>query len=200
MSRQLMRKRRSQAGYTLVELMMAVALFVAGMVALLGMQKVAVSASTSARNLTVGQRIAQTWSSQLQLDAVAWRDNLTNTEWLSQVGGGWIRPQYEAGRVGAAFDALGNPITTTAELVNARYCTNIRLSYLYPPDRPVSGNGLMRAEIRVYWLRDDEAVADAAKGLCPETLTAAELKTVGESVGRYQFVYQTVGVRQRGAI
>ncbi|HEY6080885.1 MAG TPA: prepilin-type N-terminal cleavage/methylation domain-containing protein [Polyangiaceae bacterium] len=187
--------RRRQAGYTLVELMMALSLFIAGMVALVGMQKLQVRANSDARSLAVAQRIAETWAGQLQMASLAWVDDPTFAPWLGTVGGGWTRPVPVAGRVGAAFDGVGNPLPDTA-LAQARYCTNIRLTYLYPNDFPVAGNGLMRAEIRVFWLRDGESTLDAAAGLCPTAPTAADLILVGKSSERYEFVYHTTGIRQ----
>jgi Tfp pilus assembly protein PilV len=195
------RRRRSRAGYTVVELMMALALFFGGVLALVSMQKLQMRANADSRNLAIAQRIAETWSGQLQMESLAWRSTLASTAWLGAVDNGWTRPAYVTGRVGGAFDALGNPLTdSSTDLQQARFCTNVRLTYLFQPNTPVVGNGLMRAEIRVYWLRDGEAVTNPADGLCPTGPNAAELKTIGSSVDRYEFVYQTTGVRQHLAI
>ncbi len=192
-------KRRGQAGYTIVELMMGLALFIAGMLALVGMQKLQARANGDARELAIAQRIAESWAGQLQIESLQWQSNLITAQWLGNVEGGWVRPAYQAGRVGAAFDALGKPLQDT-ELAQARYCTNIRLTYLYQPNFPTSGNGLMRAEIRVFWLRDGEEVLNAAAGLCPAAASAADMLAIGKAVERYEFVYQTTGIRQHSAI
>lgn len=192
-------RRRGQAGYTLVELMMGLALFIAGMLALVGMQKLQARANADARALAIAQRIAETWAGQLQIESLQWQTGLTSAQWLGNVEGGWVRPAYVTDRVGAAFDALGRPLTD-ADAARAQFCTNIRLTYLYQPTFPTFGNGLMRAEIRVFWLRDGETVLNASNGLCPTAATAADMEAVGLAVDRYEFVYQTTGIRQHSAI
>jgi Tfp pilus assembly protein PilV len=192
-------KRRGEGGYTIVELMMGLALFIAGMLALIGMQRLQARANGDARTLAIAQRIAETWASQLQMESLQWQDNLTTAQWLGNVDNGWARPAYQTDRVGAAFDALGRPLKDT-EVAQARFCTNIRLTYLFQPNVPTSGNGLMRAEIRVFWLRDGEEVLNASDGLCPTTAVAADMVEIGKAVDRYEFVYQTTGLRQHSAI
>jgi prepilin-type N-terminal cleavage/methylation domain-containing protein len=189
---------RGQAGYTLVELMMAIALFTVAVLGIISMQRLMIVSNAHAKNVSVAERIAQSWAAQLQLDSTNWRTDLTTTNWLSNVGGNWVRPFYVGGRTfGAAFDALGNPLTDdAADLKGARYCANVRLTYLYSPTTPVVGNGMMRAEIRVFWLRDGESTLNADT-LCPVGLNMA---TVNQATDRYQFVYQTTGVRQHASI
>ena len=200
MSRRLPRRARaSAAGYTLVELMMALALFTVAVLAIVSMQKLTVVANAHAKNTSVAHRIAQSWAGQLELDATRWRTDLSGTNWLGPlIGGGWSRPTYEAGRTfGAAFDALGNPLTdSNADQARARYCANVRLAWLYSPVLPVLGNGMMRAEIRVYWLRDGEANLNV-NGICA---TGTNLATVGQASERYHFIYHTAGVRQHASI
>jgi|SoiMethySBSTD1v2_1073268.scaffolds.fasta_scaffold195851_3 prepilin-type N-terminal cleavage/methylation domain-containing protein len=188
--------RRGRAGYTLVELMMALALFTVAVLGIISLQKLMVVASAHAKNVSVAERIAQSWATQLQLDSASWRATNTGTNWLGGVGGGWVRPAYVGGvqNFGAAFDALGNPLSeTSGDLARARYCTHVRLSWLYPQNLPVTGNGLMRAEIRVFWLRDGESNINTA-GICQAGVATA---TIGQAVDRYHFVYHTTGIRQR---
>jgi Tfp pilus assembly protein PilV len=193
--RRLLRRKRG-SGYTLVELMMALALLTVSILGIVSMQKLMVVSSGHAKNLSIAQHIAQSWATHLELDANAWRQNLTEVTWLSNVDGGWVRPDYDDDlNFGAAFDGVGNPLKDT-ELASARFCTNVRLSWLYPDDRPVVGNGMMRAEIRVFWLREGERNIDV-KGVCEPTVSTT---TIGDSTDIYHFIYHVVGVRQHASI
>ncbi len=193
------RRARANAGYTLVELMMALALFTVSVLGIISMQKITVVSNAHAKNLAIAQRIAQSWATQLTLDATTWQDNLTGASWLGNVTAGWVRPDYVAAQnFGAAFDALGNPVTDLGtDLANAHFCSHIRLTWLYPANVPVSGNGLMRAEIRVFWLRHGEAHIEPDSNLCADDVDPV---AIGDESGRYHFIYQTTGIRQRSSI
>jgi prepilin-type N-terminal cleavage/methylation domain-containing protein len=197
MSGQRKRARRSdQHGYTLVELMMALALFTVAVLGIISMQKVMVVSNAHAKNVSVAQRIAQSWAAQLQLDATRWRTDMTSTDWLKLVDGGWTKPDYKAGRkFGKAFDALGSPLSdSAADLSRASYCASVRITTLYSDSEPVMGNGMVRAEIRVYWLRDGASMLDD-DGICGGT--ELQLNTASD---RYHFVYHTAGIRQQASI
>jgi type IV pilus assembly protein PilV len=193
--------RALRAGYTLVEVMMALALFTIAMLGIISMQKVTVVSNKHAKNLAMAQRIAQSWLAQLELDSTLWRNDMTATNFITagNVDAGWLRPAYVgAMQFGAAFDAAGRPLADTAPaLANAHFCTHVRLSTVFPANAPVSGNGLLRAEVRVFWLRDDEALDPPNVSLCALTLNPT---TLGAATDRFHFVYQTSGVRQQSSI
>jgi prepilin-type N-terminal cleavage/methylation domain-containing protein len=197
MSRRIARRRRS-AGYTMVELMMSLALFAVGVLGVISMQKISITSNAHAKNLAIAQRIAQTWSSQLQMDSSAWRTTFDASGVLEAPTAAWRRPAYKTGRVGAAFDALGKPLTDS-ELAQARFCVHTRFTWLFN-STGVSNNGVVRAEIRVFWLRDGQRIpATIPSGLCGAQ-DAAQVKTIGEAVNNYHVIYQTVGLRQRSEI
>ena len=191
------RRRRQSAGYTMVELMMSLALFTVGVLGVISMQKITIVSNAHAKNLAVAQRIMQTWASQLQMDSSAWRTTFDSSGVLATPSGVWERPTYKTGRVGAAFDALGSPLNESS-LGQARFCVHTRLSWLYN-SAGVSNNGVVRAEIRVFWQRDGQAVLDPTKGLCG-TQDADQVKAIGQAVTNYHFIYQTVAIRQRAQI
>jgi hypothetical protein len=89
---------------------------------------------------------------------------------------------------GPYFDALGSP--TGATPVGAAFCTNLRLSWLYPE---ALGNGLLRAEVRVYWLRDGQTTVTANTNPCLEDPTL-----VTNNPNRYHFVQKVTALRQSG--
>lgn len=203
MSARSMRWRRGRRarGYTLVELMMAIALFTVGVLGIISMQKLTVVSNAHAKDVSVAQRVAQSWASQLELDATQWRSAF-GPGWLNS-NAAWGRPTYVAGRTfGAAFDSLGNPLTdSVADQARARFCTHVRMSWLYPNNGTVmSGNAMLRAEVRVFWLREGSAPLDSTTSMCAVAQTQAQTAAIGLATDRYHFVYQTVGVRQHSQI
>ena len=174
---------------------MSLALFMVSMLGIISMQKMVVASNAHAKNLAIADRIARTWGTQLQLESTRWRTDTLPSGWLSNVGGSWKRLDYDATRgYGPAFDALGNPLPdTTADLGQARFCAHVRLTSLYATGGNVSGSGMLRAEVRVFWLRDGETTIGATTSLCPK---APDMDKVNRAVGTYHFVHQTFGLRQ----
>jgi prepilin-type N-terminal cleavage/methylation domain-containing protein len=192
------RPRAGEHGYTLVELMMALALFTVAVLGIISMQKITVASNAHAKNVAIAQRIAQAWAGQLEMDATAWRTDF-GTGWLNDANV-WQRPAYiPARRFGGAFDALGNPLADN-DVGQAHFCTHLRMAWLYPTTMGMGGNGMLRAEIRVFWLRDDEAALDSNASMCSTAQTAVQAKDIGLATDRYRFVYQAVGVRQHSQI
>lgn len=190
------RIRARSGGYTLVELMMALALFTVAMLGIIVMQKLTTVSNAHAKNVAMAERIAQAWAGQLEMDASAWQGSF-GTGFLNG-NGVWQRPAYIAGRnFGAAFDALGNALgDTPSELARARYCTHVRMSWLYPTTMAVRGSAALRAEIRVFWLREGETPLTTGGKLCDVAQTAADVKNIGLAPERYYFLYQPLGIRQ----
>lgn len=194
------RQHAGRRGYTLVELMMALALFAVAVLGIISMQKVTVASNAHAKNVALAQRIAQAWAGQLQMDATAWRTATGfGGGWLN-AGNTWQRPAYIVAEraFGGAFDALGNPLAD-ANVAQARFCTHVRMTWLYPDTMGVGGNGTLRAEIRVFWLRDSEGPV-AVPEFCDATQDAATVTAIGLATDHYHFVYQTVGIRQHSQI
>jgi prepilin-type N-terminal cleavage/methylation domain-containing protein len=188
--------RGPERGYTLVELMMALALFAVAVVGIIAMQKITIVSNAHAKNVAMAQRIAQAWAGQLEMDATEWRTGF-GSGWLNSANV-WQRPAYLAGRqFGGAFDALGNPLKDD-ELGRAAFCTHVRMTWLFPDNMGTGGNGVLRAEIRVFWLKDGEVPLVATEGFCAAVQTRAN--DIGLATERYRFVYQTVGVRQHSQI
>jgi type IV pilus assembly protein PilV len=191
-------------GYTIVELMMALGILAIGVSGIIAMHKVTVAANQHAKNLAVASHIAQAWQEQLAADAARWnhpsaklaKSDLAETTWLKEVANpAWKQPKYDATvDFGPAFDALGNVVPAGSE-ADAHYCTHVRLSWLYSDSAPTVGNGLIRAEVRVFWLRDGEATIDG-KAVCDPGTSAND---VGKAVSHYHFVYKTSAIRQNTA-
>jgi Tfp pilus assembly protein PilV len=194
------RGRRASRGYTLVELMMALALLTVSVIGIISLLKVTATTNGHAKNLAMAQRIAQAWAGQLQMDSTQWvMTAIPNGSFLSG-SGQWQRPVYNVTRgFGAAFDALGNPLPDTA-VANARFCTHLRVRPIYTEAMGVAGIGVLRAEIRVFWLREGAAPFDTVTSMCSANQGDENALQIGTKTELYHFVYQTVGLRQHSQI
>jgi len=195
-----MTRARGSRGYTVVELMMAMAVLAVGVSGIIAMQKITVSSNRHSRNLALATQIARSWQDRLVADSALWNnpsirspttDRNIETEWLRLVPTGWVRPLASTnGDFGPAFDALGNPVTDDTLVAQAPFCTHIRLSWLVP-ESPTQA-GLIRTEVRVFWLREGQGVP-GNRPVCDPTLDPV---AIGDAVTNFHFVYLTSAVKQ----
>jgi type IV pilus assembly protein PilV len=192
-------------GYTVIEVMIALTLLAIGTSGIIAMEKVTSVTNREAKNLVIANQIARTWMERLRADAVQWNNpsafdpnsDISDTLWLNQITnnpGVWFRPAYDANRGSPGADAFGNDVTLLA-MDTASFCTNIRLSWLYgPPGVNAPPPYLIRAEVRVYWLRDGgPGGVDPTKSVCDASIN---LDLVSPAVTNYHFVYLTSGITQ----
>lgn len=204
-------------GYTVIEVLIALSLLAIGASGVIALQKVTTVGNRDARNLTVATQIARTWVERLRTDAVVWNhpspsnatlDDLSDTLWLKQVNtagagcgancSGWFRPVDDATRGSPAFDAFGNDVHDV-DAANATFCTNVRLAWLYGPPPGVAPPYLVRAEVRVFWLRDGGGGLAAAglSTICDSSFT--NWTALDGDVGRFHWVYLTSAIKQNTA-
>ena len=200
-------------GYTVVELMMSLAVFATGVTGIIAMERATVSSNQLAKNVAIANGIAQSWLSQLAADGTVWTSNwpITQTTWLSTITANddvWQLPAYSATRAfGAQFDGLGAPTTS-----NPSFCAQIRLTWLYGDKSAsaatgIAGNGVIRTEVRVFWPRDrssDPTSADQTTRFTtdctnpsPSTVNGVTTSLL-QSDGTYHVVVQAGAVRQPG--
>lgn len=156
------RPRKRRGGYTVVELMMAIAVMTVGLGGIIAMQKVTVASNMNAKNVSIATHIGQSLLDELATEARKWTqaDTFNNTTWLQNVGvqGStplWFAPQYDAQRqLGQGYDALGNAVADEDLETAAHFCAHVRLSWLNSQTAGKLGSGLVRAEVRVYWRRE----------------------------------------------
>jgi type IV pilus assembly protein PilV len=196
-------RRKAGQGYTVIEVMIALTLLAVGTSGVIAMQKVTAIANRDAKSLVVATQVARTWIERLRADATQWNhpsgispeSDLNDTRWLKTVNGVWFRPVDDPAGSPAA-DALGNDVRDT-DLANAAFCTNVRLTWLYGPPPAAPPPYLMRAEVRVYWLRDGGGGSvEAGKTICDAGI---DLSKIAPSVERYHFVYLTSALAQNMA-
>ncbi len=192
MSPRLRRRSRAQGGYTLVEVLAAMAVLGAGLLGIVAMQGAAVGANQRAHEITMATTLARRWQDRLRRDSYQWNfpsqanpvSNLNNTWYLSPLltspATDWFQPTPPSGVVlpeHSAFDYFGNDVPPTSG--DAYYCVHLRLATLLP-------NQLARAEVRVWWYRQG-GERPAAYANCGQ----AALSTMGNDTTNVRWVYMT---------
>jgi hypothetical protein len=181
-----------------VELLMALAVFGIGVVGVIAMQKVTSTSNRHAKNLATATHIAQSWLERLAVDASRWDQShaIANTTWLTatqtMANAAWQLPAASVTEgFGPGFGALGQPLPAPGSAGEIVFCTHLRLTYLIDPvSQP--GNGLVRAEVRVFWPRDGEPYANGA-AYCAAAQNAT---TIGQTPNAFHFVYKSTAIRQ----
>jgi Tfp pilus assembly protein PilV len=193
-------RRRATAAYTAVEVLMSLAVLAVGVIGIIAGEKVTLASNQHSKNLAIATHIAESWMGMLDAEAALWTSDgaLGRTTWLNQGAGlsGWFRPNYNASLAfGPGFDALGNPVTTQ-NIAQSTFCADLRLT---PLTTTTAGGGMVRAEVRVIWQRNDAILGG--------TVTSAPTHACGiiaTSVGGFDesrlfhFVYMSSAVRQVG--
>lgn len=152
---------RRQSGYTMIEVLMALAVMTSGAMGIFALQKASMRGNFEARQMTMATNIARTWLERMRRDALLWTvggqgaaaANLTTTRYLSSTPatgglGAWFTPIPPIGSLESyAFDHFGND--TLNGLVNTtspEYCVNTRSQWVFPGQ-------VLRVDVRVWWNR-----------------------------------------------
>ncbi len=200
-----MTPRRGERGYTIVELMMSIVVLAIGVSGVIAMQKVAIESSRNAKEIAIATRVAEGWADKLAEDGSTWSLDATgsstrpNTIWLQLANPtalvDWFIPTYSSTLAfGPAFDGFGNAIDPSASVAIEHFCVHIRFAFLHSETTPTVGNGVIRAQVRVFWPREDApsplptAIASA--------LCATNDTTLTQYIGNFHEIYLTTAVRQ----
>jgi type II secretory pathway pseudopilin PulG len=193
-----MNRRKQPVGYTIVELMLSLALLAMGSAGIITMQRLTAQSNRHAKQLATATHIAQAWLDQLVADASQWQTSgqFGQTDWLGQNGTTeWFAPAFSTTRNwGAAFDQEGRPQQFAGD--NTMFCTNLRFAWLYPETTATAeGAGLLRAEVRVFWQRTPVAQLTIPLGTNPCGWTIQNMN--GENgVLAHHFVYLSTALLQ----
>jgi Tfp pilus assembly protein PilV len=157
---------RARRAYTIVEVMMALAVLTLGVGGVIAMQKATLIANTNARNLVTATDVAQSWMERMRVDALAWTEvnqipTLTPTEWLHVVGTNtaWFVPttnQPSPNNVGTQPAGSSQADIMGADLMGSdpaapAFCTQVRLTRFYNGASFQDLYRMIRVEVRVYW-------------------------------------------------
>jgi prepilin-type N-terminal cleavage/methylation domain-containing protein len=181
------RSKRTRRGYTIFEVMMAIAVLTVGAAGVIALQKTTQIANTNARNLATANAIALSWVERLRMDALQWNNpnganDLVDTRWLNMVNtsaGVWFSPTMVAGVASNRADVLGADLFP-GDNAPAGFCTHVRLSNL--------SAGLLRAEVRTVWIRSGRVI-DC--DVLPNTIDVDQ--TLAKPIG-YGAVYVTTAI------
>jgi hypothetical protein len=186
--------------------MVAIAVMAVGVTGILSMQNAAVMANRRAQEVTVATSIARKWQEILRTDALAWNrptqrntaaDLGTDTRHLCTLvgcagGAGrddqWFVPVETLPDESPAFDHWGREVAIGAP--TAKYCVNVRLSWLRRPSLNPIDQGLIRAEVRVWWYAEG-ATRDPTYANCGQ---GPGLEAIGRDVSRVHSVIQVATV------
>ncbi len=196
-------------GYTVVEVIIALAVLGLGAAGVIAMQKATLIANTNARNLVAANAVAQSWMERMRLDALSWNepggapDLTSDTEWLKSTatapqvpGSGWFSPVQSAvltaQPAGAPqADVMGADVFVGDPSAPA-FCPQVRLTKL--ATSPLSNVSplwsyyrMIRVEVRVYWDKSGRQLD-----------CTAPLPT-DYQLGRYGFVYLVSAVLENNS-
>jgi prepilin-type N-terminal cleavage/methylation domain-containing protein len=206
---------RRAHGYTVIEVIMALAVLTLGSAGVIAMQKAALISNTQARNLATANTLAQGWMERMRVDSLSWTDtgspgsptNLPNTKWLNNVGTGWFSPSPTIATTApfgtSPADIMGADILgADVGNVNPAFCSQARLTrFTQNPTTCATsavtlGAGdtnlctlyrMIRVEVRVYWDKSGRAL-DCTASL-PSDYT----------LNRYGFVYLVSAILENNA-
>ena len=146
----LRRRTRRDEGFTLIEVMMSLAILIVGAVGILSVQSAATRGNVAGRRMSVGTQRSSVWIERLRRDALFWRTSgdpvvvAPQSQYLNRVGAGWFVPVSADPLETAAATWTGEDLSG-AQI--PQYCTHVRLSWAIP-------NHSIRADVRTYWSKD----------------------------------------------
>ncbi|MFO0715041.1 MAG: prepilin-type N-terminal cleavage/methylation domain-containing protein [Sandaracinus sp.] len=155
-------KRARTSGYTLVEVMLAVAILAVGATGILGLQGMAIRGNQEANEYATATRTVEFWLDRYRMDALAWRTGgagtlsspalFNNTELMRSMPAagstGWFVPvPASAGTFppAAQLTANGNP-APPAGAPTPVYCTQANMTWVY-------GGTAVRVDVQTFWRR-----------------------------------------------
>lgn len=194
------------AGYTLVEVMVAISVLAIGVTGILSMENAAVLANRRAHEITMATAIARRWQEILRTDALTWNrpsnraggsDLGSDTSYLCNVvgcGGGaarldsWFVPAVTP-NVAPGYDHFGNA-TSIAVPQTLKYCVNLRLNWIRQPSLNPPDQGVIRAEVRVWWYREGVNY----EPMYANCGTGGALDAIGRDINRIHAVYEVASI------
>jgi len=156
--------KNTQAGFTLVEVMIAIGIMTVGSLGILAMHQGVSQANRGALEMNTALAITERWVERVERDALSWTErglnssSLAGTDHLSGLAGtasatDWFRPTQTTDE-SYDFDYFGDDVTT-GNPNPPKYCTNLRLSWLRQ-------GSSARVDIRTFWFREGYAPGGAA--------------------------------------
>jgi prepilin-type N-terminal cleavage/methylation domain-containing protein len=149
------RRRARAAGFTLIEVMMSLAIAGSALVAIFAMQESIAHGNGLGREMTTATANTRLWLERIRRDSLTWTGNdmtsLTRTNYLNQVGAGWVQP-VATSPIPNLVQSPGADWSGNETLVpgDQHFCTAMRLSWIRQPET-------MRADVITWWSRTGRA-------------------------------------------
>lgn len=196
---------KTARGYTVIEVMMALAVLAVGATGVIALQKVALIGNANARLGDGARQVASTWVERLKADAIQWNDplgtfDINETQFLNvsgeyngQPAPAWkLAPEVVGTRASPVADIHGVDVLQTDPPEIGVFCTHLFLGrdIEKPFDLTASGNPhkiAIRATIRVVWR------ADLGPMLECRTTPPNDIE---QNDDKYRFYYLSTVIRQ----
>ncbi len=163
--------KRGRAGYTLIEIMTALAILMIGATGIFAIQTGATVANMESRRMGTANQVAQTVVERMRRDALSWRSGgptmdmtaLATTTYLVSAPASGAGATLWMNVPANAFDYYGRDTTVVDDMA---YCAQMRMDW-------VSYGQSLRADVRVYYPRrgngSSDSPSDARTALgCPD--------------------------------
>lgn len=205
------KKRRRQA-FTLIEVMVSLAVMTIGAMAMLALQAHTIRSNAHARQLSTALEIAQRWVERFKQDAQRWNVAgafndpakpsdvvvLANTTFLKQIttaAGVFQTINNTTATVSNAFDYQGNDVLNNVNDPAAPifYCASFRPAWVY-------FGRAMRVDVRVWWARASAGDNQAGAHVITNDFAScnednARLNPGGTLIDDYHVVYLSSVIR-----
>ena len=153
---------KTQSGFTLIEVMIAIGIMTVGSLGILSMHQAVSHANRAALEMNTALAITERWIERIERDSLTWKErglnssSLGNTDYLEAlvgqpVGTNRFTPDPPSDAESYGFDYFGDDVAPGDP---AKYCTNLRLSWLRE-------GSSARVDVRTFWYREGHMVGDA---------------------------------------
>ena len=199
-------RNRLRRGSTVMEVMMAIAVFSIGVTGVISLQKVVLANNRNASSMAVAGEIAKSWIERLKGESLLWNypsdgeaasDLETDTEWLAKIEQGfegkWFRPRND--EECGTHDAFGQVQPCgNSEAPSGPFCVNLRLRWLRDT------KDLILGEVRVYWLFRNDADSGIPTDLlpCGSATSPPDVRDLADK-GIMRMVYTSTALLKNGA-
>jgi prepilin-type N-terminal cleavage/methylation domain-containing protein len=148
-------RQRSDSGFTLVEVMIAIGIMTVGSLGILAMHNAVSAANRTANEMNTALAITERWMERVDRDGLSWSEEgsnsaaLAGTDYLSKLAGAvpdtdWFTPSPVSSDESYAFDYMGDDGPNRGP---TKYCVNLRMSWLRE-------GSSARVDIRTFWFRE----------------------------------------------
>ncbi|MCB2020350.1 MAG: prepilin-type N-terminal cleavage/methylation domain-containing protein [Burkholderiaceae bacterium] len=153
-----MTRRRTERGFTLIEVMMALAILTVGAVGILSLQQAATRGNSEARQMTLATEVNRAWLERIRRDSLMWTGTAAGsraaTQYLVRLPANgttdWFVPVPAAPTESYGFDWFGRD---TRDNTAIRYCTQARLTWLVPEINANSAPPSVQVDVRTWFHR-----------------------------------------------